>query len=97
MEFGIIIAIAILVEALIEYGKTIQQTFATGEKKTAITQLIAIVLGIFLAFAFGLNAFVIVGIAVHPIIGTVLTGIIISRGSNYASDLLSRITNPAVG
>jgi len=35
--------------------------------------------------------------AVNPTIGTFLTGIVISRGSNYASDLLSRIANPNVG
>ena len=30
-------------------------------------------------------------------IGVFLTGIVISRGSNYASDLLHRIANPSVG
>jgi hypothetical protein len=34
---------------------------------------------------------------VNPMIGIFLTGIVISRGSNYASDLLKRIANPTVG
>ena len=38
MEFGVIIATAVLVEGLIEYGKTIANAFETGEKKTGITQ-----------------------------------------------------------
>lgn len=97
MEIGIIIAAAVLVEGLIQYGKTIAQAFETGEKKTGITQLISIIIGVLIAFAFGANAFEVLGMAVNPMIGTFLTGIVISRGSNYASDLLKRIANPTVG
>lgn len=94
MEFALIIAIAILIEALVEYGKTIIDMFDNGDKKTAITQIITIILGIFIAFAFKANVFELLKMPVNNAIGTVLTGIIISRGSNYASDLLSRISNP---
>ena len=97
MEIGIIIAAAVLVEGLIQYGKTIAQAFETGEKKTGITQLISIIIGVLIAFAFGANAFEALGMVVNPMIGIFLTGIVISRGSNYASDLLKRITNPTVG
>lgn len=97
MEFGVIIAAAVLVEGLIQYGKTIAQAFETGEKKTGITQLISIIIGVLIAFAFGANAFEVLGMMVNPMIGTLLTGIVISRGSNYASDLLKRIANPTVG
>ena len=97
MEFGVIIAAAVLVEGLIQYGKTIAQAFETGEKKTGITQLISIIIGVLVAFAFGANAFEVLGMMVNPMIGIFLTGIVISRGSNYASDLLKRIANPTVG
>lgn len=97
MEIGIIIAAAVLVEGLIQYGKTIAQAFETGEKKTGITQLISIIIGVLIAFAFGANAFEALGMVVNPMIGILLTGIVISRGSNYASDLLKRIANPTVG
>lgn len=97
MEFGVIIAAAVLAEGLIEYGKTIANAFETGEKKTGITQLISIIIGILIAFAFGVNGFALLGMTVNSVIGTFLTGIIISRGSNYASDLLKRIANPTVG
>ena len=97
MEIGIIIAAAVLVEGLIQYGKTIAQAFETGEKKIGITQLISIIIGVLIAFAFGANAFEALGMVVNPMIGIFLTGIVISRGSNYASDLLKRIANPTVG
>lgn len=94
MEFALIIAVAILIEALVEYGKTIVDMFETGDKKTGITQLITILLGILIAFAFKANVFELLKMSVNPTIGTLLTGVIISRGSNYASDLLKRIANP---
>lgn len=97
MELGVIIATAVLIEGLVQYGKTIIEMFETGEKKTGIIQLITILIGILLAFAFNTNAFEVLGMTVNPMIGTFLTGIVISRGSNYASDLLKRITNPNVG
>ena len=91
MDLVSIIAIAILTEALIEYAKTVIDSFDSKDYKTFRTQLASIVLGITMSFAFGINAFA-SGFTVHPIIGTAITGIIISRGSNYASDLLSKLT-----
>jgi len=55
------------------------------------------ILGVLVAFAFHGDAFALLGMEVHPIIGTLITGVILSRGSNYTSDLLKRITNPTVG
>lgn len=97
MEFGVLIALAVLIEALIEYGKTVVQAFETGEKKKGLIQLISMILGVLVAFAFHGDAFALLGMEVHPIIGTLITGVILSRGSNYTSDLLKRITNPTVG
>lgn len=91
MDLVSIIAIAILTEALIEYAKTVIDSFDSKDYKTFRTQLASIVLGIAMSFAFGINAFA-TGFTVNPIIGTAITGIIISRGSNYASDLLSKLT-----
>ena len=94
MNIALIASVAILIEGLVEYGKTIVDAFTTGEKKTAITQLITIVIGILLAFAFNADMFIPIGIEVNHTIGMILTGIVMSRGSNYVSDLLNRISNP---
>ena len=90
-SFAIILTIAVLLEALIEYGKTIGKTFEDGQYKLGITQLVTIVAGVGFAFLFGLQLFAALDIAVHPVADMILTGIIISRGSNYASDLISRL------
>ena len=92
MNIALIISIAILVEALVEYGKSIGDMFEEHDYKTAITQLITIVMGILLAFAFKINVFEVLGIEVSATIGTVLIGVIISRGSNYASDLIGKLS-----
>ncbi len=64
MNIALIISVAILIEALVEYGKSIVDMFEGGDRKTGITQLITIVCGIFMAFAFKVNAFDVLGIAV---------------------------------
>lgn len=95
MEITMILSCAILVEALIEYAKTIYESFEKKEYKTFVTQLASVVIGILIAFLFNANVFVPLGMMVNAVAGKILTGIVISRGSNYASDLLKRIANPS--
>lgn len=97
MNIAVIIAVAILIEGLVEYGKNIADMFYGGDKKTAITQIVTIVIGIALAFAFSADMFIPLGLTVNHYVGMVLTGIVMSRGSNYVSDLISRIGQTTVG
>ena len=97
MNISIIIAVAVLIEGLVEYGKNIANMFYDGDKKTAITQIVTIVVGIVLAFAFNANMFVPLGLTVNNYVGMILTGIVMSRGSNYVSDLITKIGQKSVG
>jgi hypothetical protein len=97
MNITVIIAVAILIEGLVEYGKTIANMFYDGDKKTALIQVITIVIGVGLAFAFDADMFVPLGLTVNHYIGMVLTGIVMSRGSNYVSDLIGKIGQTTVG
>ena len=97
MNIAVIVAVAILIEGLVEYGKTIADTFNDGEKRTALIQVITIVIGVGLAFAFDADMFVPLGLTVNHYIGMVLTGIVMSRGSNYVSDLVGKISKTTVG
>lgn len=96
-EITAIIAVAILIEGLVEYGKSIEAMFSDGDMKTGITQMITIVIGILLAFAFNADMFVPTGLIVNHTIGMILTGIIMSRGSNYVSDFIGKIGTKTVG
>lgn len=97
---ALIIMVAIVLEALVEYGKTIDKMVVSKDYKTAITQGITILLGIGLAFTFNLQLFnnalseFYEGIAINPTIDIILTGILFSRGSNFFSDFIARIRNP---
>ena len=97
MNIAVIIAVAILIEGFVEYGKTIADTFNDGEKRTALIQVITIVIGVGLAFAFDADMFVPLGLTVNHYIGMVLTGIVMSRGSNYVSDLIGKLGQTTVG
>lgn len=89
---ALLIAVAVLVEGLVEYVKTIVKVFTEGDVKTGITQLCAVAIGILLALITNANLFTALSIDVaHSWVGCVLTGILISRGSNYLSDLLHRL------
>ena len=88
----LIITLAIIVEALVEYAKSIGKAIIGGGWKTAVTQIVAIVGAVVLCFASGADLFKTIGIEfVWPWLGVVLTGIIISRGANYVSDFITRL------
>lgn len=94
----LILMASVVLEALVEYAKSIMYMVEDGEYKTAITQGITMILGVCLAFIFGLQLFngamaeVYEGLHINPTIDTILTGILFSRGSNYISDLIGRLT-----
>lgn len=97
MSIAVIIAVAVLIEGLVEYGKTIIDMATEGEKRKVLIQVITIAIGIILAFAFDADMFIPLGLAVNHYIGMVLTGIVMSRGSNYVSDLISNLGQKTVG
>ena len=98
---ALIIMVAIVLEALVEYVKTIDSMVVSRAYKTAITQGITIILGIGLAFVFHLQLFnegmseIYKDLAINPTIDMILTGILFSRGSNYFSDLISKLQKPS--
>lgn len=86
------IVMAVTVEGLIEYAKTIGKAVAVSQYKTAVTQAVAVVLGVLLCLTVGADVYSALGVTFAlPWIGTVLTGIFASRGSNYISDLAKRL------
>ena len=97
---ALILMVAIVLEALVEYVKTIDNMVVSRAYKTAITQGITIILGVGLAFVFHLQLFngamseFYEGLSINPIIDMILTGILFSRGSNYFSDLISKLQKP---
>lgn len=92
------VVIAIIVEALIEYAKTIGKAVMNKQYKTAATQLAAIAIGVGLCAAADVDLFAALGIVFSiKAIGVVLTGIFASRGANFVSDIAKRIQSVISG
>lgn len=86
------LAMAVTVEGLIEYIKTVGKAVLAKQWKTAATQGCALALGITLCFAVGADLYAALGVTFAlPWVGPLLTGIFASRGSNYVSDLVGRL------
>lgn len=84
MEFAALFIIAITIEGLISLAKEI-----VVDKKVDWKKLAAIGIGIFLAIVANKDLYAMVGVTFTiPYVGLILTGIAISRGSNYLADLL---------
>lgn len=89
MDYAQLIIIAILVEAIWENLKMIWD-----KNKLNINMLGSLLLSMIICVLAQINIFKIVGIdLIVPIIGYLLTGIIVSRGANFVNDLFSRLNN----
>ena len=81
---------AILIEAVVNIVRNVQ------EKETSWKYWVSLVLGLVVgagvAWNFDLDLFSMIGLEGKvPLIGAILTGFILSRGSNYVSDLLGMV------
>jgi len=86
----LIIVLAVTVEALVEYVKTIMG----AEKNTIIIQMAALAVSVALCLASGADLYAFLGVSfVYPEIGVILTGVFASRGANYVSDLIKKLQN----
>lgn len=86
------VVMAVIVEAIIEYGKTIWAAVEKKAYKTVVTQLAAIALSVCLCLAVQADVFAALGINFNvQWIGILLTGVFASRGSNYVSDFVKKL------
>lgn len=86
-ELFAFLASAVIIEGLVSYAGMI-----FVDKHVNWQVVGAIALGILISFNLTLDFFEVLGIPeAYPVIGTILTGILISRGSNYVYDLYKRL------
>lgn len=87
MDYAQLIIIAILVEAIWENLKMIWD-----KNKLNINMLGSLLLSMIICVLAQINIFEIVGInLIVPIVGSLLTGIIVSRGANFVNDLFKKL------
>lgn len=89
MKWYALVFVSIIIEGIVSYCKTL-----VVDKKFQWQILGTMLLGVGCAITFGVDLFAVAGIdAQLPYVGQVLTGVLLSRGSNYVYDLLNQITN----
>lgn len=87
MEYAQLIIIAILIEAIWENLKMIWK-----DKKVNINMIGVLVIAIVICLLTKIDIFPIVGISmIVPYVGSVFTGVIVSRGANFVNDLFNRL------
>ena len=91
-----IVVLAITVEALVEYAKSIEKMAVEHNKRPLVIQLGALVAAVVLCLITGADLYNWLGVLpMPPIAGQILTGILASRGANFISDFIGRVRNPA--
>ena len=88
MEYAQLVIVAILIEAIWENIKMIWQN-----GKFSIDKIGSLVISILICILAKIDIFPIVNLSIMvPVIGSILTGIIVSRGANFVHDLFNKIT-----
>lgn len=88
MEYAQLVIVAILIEAIWENIKMIWQN-----GKFSIDKIGSLVISILICILAKIDIFPIVNLSIMvPVIGSILTGIIVSRGSNFVHDLFNKIS-----
>jgi hypothetical protein len=95
-ELTLILFLAFIAEGTTEYfARPILAYFGTIDTSPMWLRYVAMIVGVALSLAYRADLLLMVGLeAIHPLIGVVLTGILIGRGSNYIHDLVDRFFQP---
>ena len=88
MEYAQLVILSILIEAIWENLKMIWQN-----GKFSIDKIGALVISVLICILAKIDIFPIVNLSVSiPVIGSIFTGIIVSRGANFVHDLFNKIS-----
>lgn len=86
-ELLILVTLGTLVEAVVEVVKSI---YEDGRFNPVV--LLSILIGVLFAFTLRVDIFSLLGIEVHiSHVGTVATGLIVSRSANFVHDLIEKL------
>ena len=93
LVFGLV---ALLVETIVEILKPLyvwlEQILDSREVPVEIDLIVALVIAVAFAFGANLNIFEVAGIPFEwPAVGFVVTGLLLSKGSNFIHDILSKL------
>ena len=90
------VVVAVIVEALVEYGQTVYDMIEEYEYKKAIKQGVAIAVAILFSFQLKITLLTWLmadtfAVSINPVFDMIVSGIFMSRGANYLSNLVRMI------
>ena len=89
MEIYSLLALSLLIEGLITYWQTIYK-----QKKIQWQIVVAFLVSLLFCYNSNINLFPMLGFAEkYPIIGTIATAIMLSRGSNYMFEFYNQLNS----
>ena len=89
MNWFCVIAFSVIVEGIVEYAKLASARFA----ESGMVIPAAAALGVAVCTLYRCDLLALLGLVTPvPYVGCVLTGLLVARGSNYAYDLVGRLT-----
>lgn len=81
--------LAVLVEGIVEYF------IAKEGAAQPWLKYVAAAIGVFVCVAYKVDVLASLGaVSAFPFVGSVLTGLVIGRGSNYLNDFISKVKTP---
>ena len=87
MDYAQLVIISILVEAIWENIK-----FVRKDKEINLNMLGSLIISIVICVLSKVDIFAVIGINLSvKVIGSILTGIIVSRGANFVNDLFTKL------
>ena len=87
MDYAQLVIISILVEAIWENIK-----FVRKDKAINVNMVGSLIISILICVLARVDIFAVIGIdLIVKVIGSILTGIIVSRGANFVNDLFTRL------
>lgn len=90
-SFAALFIVAVLVEGIVEYF------VSKPEVEQPWLKYVAALLSVTICILYNLDLFAAFGlVSAVPFVGSVLTGFVIGRGSNYLNDFISNIREPKV-
>lgn len=94
----LMLVLAVTVEGIVQYIKSIVEMVTKKDYKTAVTQLSALVISVTLCLMAGADVYGALGVTfAGGWAGMVLTGVFASRGANYAADIIKRLQGAKTG
>lgn len=89
-----LVVLSMLIEAIVNLVKNIKEQETNWKYWASL--VVGLVVGVAVTVNWDIDVFRMLGLPVGrvPFLGSVLTGILLSRGSNFVSDLIGRINLP---